>query len=461
MECALDTASLIATCRRLLTTLETEEARAAVDACDVWLKQQQRSMRLARLNSPLPPEVLHVILRTVNPEDRKKTYLACSLMNKSWRQREIPVGPMMGGLRMINLKKPGYRVGSLLTLFEIAPNLVSLRVHLKWANYEDGKDIIDGSGEEGELGQDGRRVRVWKDRSEQIWKQGFARLKALNILLEVPHDVMMGMADGLGPNLESLHVRVVPSPGSEGAMDSIIHKVTANCPNLKDVALDIFEEDMGLIRHFLESRPPLLYLSLGLLPSDDALSDEILKQIASACPNLIYLKIHCGTLTGTNLRHLAKGPFLRGCELIGILDTDTAQSDLYEFLKQRGRKLEGFSLIYHYWPDVDRNPGDGVMDHLIDCAPNLQQLNITHVTEEGVLRLLDASGKLKRLYLERELLENDRVHAAAAERNVFVPHPDNFESVPHPLSVRAFPSYVEVMKDSWIGEDLDEAGGEE
>ncbi|KAJ3283236.1 hypothetical protein HK104_010502 [Borealophlyctis nickersoniae] len=491
MECALETATLISTCRRLLTTLGTDEARAAVHACDVWLEKRQRSTRLARLTSHPPPEVLHAILRTVDPDGRKQTYLACSLMNKSWQQVawslfwkevkvsrrfsltkfhhprtlklmgsnlrslkaedqqwwEFPVGPMMAGLRMIDLAYVGIMVEDLISLFEHLPNLVSLRVRLEGGISDDEEESSDGSGEEGELGQDDRRVGVWKDYppgSEQIWRQGFARLKALNIVLgggPVPQDIVMGMADSLGPNLESLHVRVgvhAALEGPEGAMNSIIHKVAANCPNLKDFAPKTMR--MGPIRHLLESRPPLLYLSLS-----DVLPDEIFKQIAFACTNLIYLRAPMST----SFWYLAQGPFLRGCKFIDVLDTDMARSGLHGFLKHRGHKLEGFSLTFDLI--VGGNPGDGVVDHLIDYAPNLKELHITAVTEGGVLKLLRASGKLKRLYLKGKLLESDKIHAVAAERNVFVPDPKVLERVPYPSEILAFPSYVEVMKDSWIG----------
>ncbi|KAJ3294052.1 hypothetical protein HK104_003965 [Borealophlyctis nickersoniae] len=78
-----DTAALIANCRRLLTSLETDEARAAVHDCDVWLEEQDSRDRLAPLASHRAPDLLHTTLPAVPPEDPKETHAACSLINTS------------------------------------------------------------------------------------------------------------------------------------------------------------------------------------------------------------------------------------------------------------------------------------------------------------------------------------------------------------------------------------------
>ncbi|KAJ3272368.1 hypothetical protein HK104_004481 [Borealophlyctis nickersoniae] len=65
MTSTITAASLISTCRRLLilTSPQTgdlaDEARAAIDACDIWLERQERSRRLAQLTSCPAPELLH------------------------------------------------------------------------------------------------------------------------------------------------------------------------------------------------------------------------------------------------------------------------------------------------------------------------------------------------------------------------------------------------------------------
>ncbi|KAJ3280368.1 hypothetical protein HK104_000718 [Borealophlyctis nickersoniae] len=503
MVSTISTESLISTCRRLLTSLQTDEARAAVGACDAWLEQQDGSRRLARLTSRPAPELLYGILRLIHPEDQKATFAACSLMTKAWRRvswslswKEVTVSvkfsarkfvhprtvkmmggdvrslkveepvswseillhpsPAMAGLRMIDLVGQRVRVGDVLSLFVHSPNLISLWAAVEWE--EDGSRGIDheeGSvnGEEEDMYmEEVDRGNYWKNHppgSKETWQAGLTKLKALHIFLvgeTVPCGLVMDMADSLGLNLESLEV----STGSRRATNSIIRKVASNCPNLRDFTTPL-DADMAPIRHLLYSMPHLLYLDLS-----HNFSDEMLQLVASTCTTLKYLRVNCHCLT--TIRSLAQGPSLRGCQIMDCRGVNMDANELYEFLRHTGPTLESFSLSF--WGagvGVHPNPGDRVLECLREWAPNLRLLEMAAsvtgegvVTEEGVVRFMRASRKLRNFYLPKNLVASDGIHDAAAERNVFVAHPGDLDN-PYPYENSLFPSYVELMKERWIG----------
>ncbi|KAJ3243889.1 hypothetical protein HK104_008093, partial [Borealophlyctis nickersoniae] len=266
-----NTASLISTCRRLLTSLKTDEARAAVDACDAWLEQHIRSRRLAQFISSPPPELLHGILCAIHAEDQKTTFATCSLVNKAWRRvawslfwkevklsvkfsakkfvhpwtvtmmggnlRSLDVGgysseiflhrsPVWAGLRMVDLGGCTIDVEELLSLFEHSPNLISLRAGIIGGGRGDDEEGSVNGEEEDMYMNDVGRGDHWKNHppgSKEIWQAGFTKLYALDVVTAetVPCGLVMDMADSLGPNLESLYLDFPESPR---VMNSVIRK---------------------------------------------------------------------------------------------------------------------------------------------------------------------------------------------------------------------------------------------
>ncbi|KAJ3272367.1 hypothetical protein HK104_004480 [Borealophlyctis nickersoniae] len=135
-------------------------------------------------------------------------------------------------------------------------------------------------------------------------------------------------------------------------------------------------------------------------------------------------------------------------------------NELYAFLRRTGSTLESFSLSFFY-PDgvaVHANPGDRILECLRECAPNLRLLEISSytkqdvVTEEAVLTFIQASRKLRYMYLPHNLTWSDEMRDAAEERNVVVDHLGySCFDHPYPYGNSSFPSYVELMKERWIG----------
>ncbi|KAJ3278903.1 hypothetical protein HK104_001934 [Borealophlyctis nickersoniae] len=480
------TASFISTCRRLLSSLQTDEARAAVDVCDALLEQHDRSRRLARLTSRPAPELLHGILRAIHPKEQKMTFAACSLINKAWRRvawslfwkevklsvefsakkfihpwtvtmmggnlRSLNVGgwsdiflhrsPVLAGLRMVDLGGT-IDVEELLSLFEQSPNLISLRAGITGSGGGDDDERSVNAEEEDMYMNDVGRGDDWKNHppgSKEIWQAGFTKLYALHVstVETVPCGLVMDMADSLGPNLKSLELGFPESPR---VMNYVIRKVASNCPNLRDLSLPPYRAP---IRDLLGSMPHLLYLELPFY-----VTDEMLQIVASTCTTLRYLRVICDCLT--TIRSLTQGPSLRGCEIISWRDYMDV-NELHEFLRHTGPTLEIFSFRYFdMGPGVDPKSGDHVLQCLRQWAPKLRQLEINKlVTEEGVATFVRASRKLRNLYLPLDLMGSEEIHDAAAERNVVVVYRGVNENYPSG-SLPHFPSYIESAKERWIG----------
>ncbi|KAJ3285986.1 hypothetical protein HK104_009231, partial [Borealophlyctis nickersoniae] len=350
--------------------------------------------------------------------------------------------PILNTLRIITLLDTSISVNNLVLIFANAPHLISFQGEV------DGDDW-GGSDDEGTDADNlrGRRARRGNtspppDRVE-TWKKGLSKLKALNISLgrRAPTEMLMSIADCLGPHLESLEVQYKGAE-SAPAMNHLLHKVSSNCPKLRDICVPR-DAPTEPIHRFLESRPPLLYLSL---PHNSSISDQTIALVASTCPNLKFLRIDCEHLTATIFEYLAGGPFLQGFQLHRWRDFTDDQNTLHEFLKHRGRDLENLSLGFRFWP----LEGDNVLSCLAEFSPKLRVLRMMRGSEEGVLNFMRASRKLKELYLSEEMLQNSSIRDAASQRNVYLPHPDFIEKETYPFDKPPFPSYVEVMKESWM-----------
>ncbi|KAJ3279417.1 hypothetical protein HK104_001492 [Borealophlyctis nickersoniae] len=368
----------------------------------------------------------------------------------------------MAGLRMIDLGGHTVTVRDVLSLFVHSPNLISLSLGIEWEDggsrgSNDEEVSLNGGEEEDMYMTDVGRGDYWKNHppgSKETWQAGFAKLKALHMHLvgeTVPSGLVMDMADSLGSNLESLEVAIRARTDSRRATNHIIRKVASNCPNLRNFSTPL-DADMAPIRHLLHSMPHLLSLDLSY-----NFSDEMLQLVASTCTTLKYLRVNCHCLT--TIRPLAQGPSLRGCQIVDWREVNMDLNELFAFLRHTGPTLESFSLSF-WGAGVGEhlNPGDRVLDCLREWAPNLRLVEITAsvtgegiVTENGVVSFMrGASCKLRNLYLPKNLMASNVIHDAAAERNVGVDHPGGLDHA-YPFESTPFPSYVELMKERWIG----------
>lgn len=144
---------------------------------------------------------------------------------------------------------------------------------------------------------------------------------------EMPHLTRLDLHDnnnitnlGIGYVSRLTHLQSLDLRFCEGiTYDVIIPTIFNYCPNLKNLQLERFNEDMrneDLLPIAEQDRPNLL--SLGLI-GHILIGDEAILAIASRCPNLEELTTSCG-LSGRTIRFLAEH-----CPKLEVLDISNCQ----------------------------------------------------------------------------------------------------------------------------------------
>ncbi|KAJ3299121.1 hypothetical protein HK104_009994 [Borealophlyctis nickersoniae] len=482
-----DAAAVITICSRLLSNLRTlteTDARAAVAACEAWLKENRRQPQALvshSARSRLPQEILNLILRKIPYElPKKTTLLACSSVNKEWRriswrhvwkqfhlwnQRkdlaaaarylsfpwalEVTTGvevrdlwiedirresldnlalllatPMFSGIRVMKL---GWDVSTLhlLVALRSLPNLISLHC---W-------QLIDWPVAWGES------LQLDETKENEAWRVGLGNLRVLSleILDSEPDGFMLDkLAAGLGSKLESLRLHhPLETEQAKGQFGQLLRNLSDKCPNLVDFEFGANTKVTDSLTRFIRTQQQLVHLSLT---SDRDVSDDLIRTIAASCLNLKCLKIWVGEYATTRcLQYLATGPYLRALQIRRYYTPRLAESnaiaekDIVQFLQNRGKNLEHFEFP---------NDPKCALAPLIPFLPNIRNFgtqNKHRYKSEDVIAFLNGAKTLRRFWIENPQKIPKKVSDVAIARKVEL------------LDMDDMPDYVESKKESWMG----------
>ncbi|KAJ3277460.1 hypothetical protein HK104_003272 [Borealophlyctis nickersoniae] len=484
-----DIESIVSECKRLLTNLGEEEARAAAAAWDLWLSKHQKQRptvksgpRIPSKGGRVPLEIVLYILRNIRGDgkdqkevlqDQKRKLLACRLVNRQWREiawglfwyrvhvptadhavqkllhpwavdalhgiqvRALDIkgnlnglgpllgAPWMGGIRILTLSMAVAITRSQLLM--VFENLPNL-ISLRAM-------ICSHSNDPDQHTMRTKEELLWLTRQkkeDEIWRRGFGNLKALVIQLEdisVALDLLGRMAVSTGLKMESLDIGIsVLNRTLPEGLDSLISKIGKNCRNLKSfTALHL---TVTSIRSFIQSQ--LVYLSLW-----DVKCDELMEHIIGTCVNLKYLELLDCPGVAEALQYLAKGPFLYGSTIDATEGLEN-QDALLSFLTKRGSSLRTLAV----WQS---GQDDRWFQSVAKAAPNLRQLAMyqymaTKFTSEGIIAFFHLAKKLKDFQIDPYLTYGTEVSKVANAMGIFF---GDYDVV--------FPNYAQSMEDDWIG----------
>ncbi|KAJ3284709.1 hypothetical protein HK104_009813 [Borealophlyctis nickersoniae] len=470
-----DAATIISTCSRLLSnphTVTETDARAAVAACEAWLKEHYPQLQTAvvsrRARHRLPPEILNKIFRLL-PYEEKAVLLACSSVNREWRRHgwphvwkkfrvcrkslAIPEGqfthplaleatkgihvrhlvvartqdsldylpsllaaPIFTGLRCLCLSRTDASPPHLLVAFRSLPNLTYLKaLRLDYGQVAWGSNL-------GLTGQE----------ENETWRIGFGNLKALCMSVDAEGIMLEKLALGLGSKLESLRIRSF-ARGMERRLDQFSSTVSQICPNLVDFELVDYQTGWYSIQRFITTHQQLVSLSLSLGVNA---SDNMIRTIAAACVNLKIFRVAAAeNVTSRSFQHLASGPFLQGLDFVDFTAHPKAEGGIVEFLRHRGRDLEYLRLP---------NNSGRALAPFIDFLPNIRHLDpgtyACRDNKQDVIAFLNGAKKLKRLWMGCPDNIPHLIYQVAIPRKVEFCD-GHFE----------LPDYVELEMESWMG----------
>ncbi|KAJ3280028.1 hypothetical protein HK104_000985 [Borealophlyctis nickersoniae] len=345
-----DAAAIISTCSRLLSrprTLTETEALAAAAACDARLEQNQyiqlqHEVQVSRPVRPrLPSEVLDAIIREIPYDKGWASLLACSSVNKEWRRKawtrrwkefvaDITRTPLatiarrfllpwaletMKGLQVrvlvvprndeplddlsLLLAPPTFRglrrlglagdcsTFHLLMAFRSLPNLIFFQCN----------ELHDGPVAWGE------HLRLGEKEQNEIWRMGLGNLKALvihSMKFERGGIMLQKLTTGLGPKLESLHLRLENAEAEYHGQDfaELLRNLPKNFHNNAIAKKDV-------IKFLRERGKDLIHLEF---PNDNDCSFAKLNEFL---PNIRYL----GTsLSRSSIRDQDVIAFLEGAK---------------------------------------------------------------------------------------------------------------------------------------------------